>query len=308
MTHWQQTVKRRTEPPRPSMAVGREQVKRLRALKQKRDDLEADRECQQEVLKTLGPRRSLTHWFGSPAEKVDEAEAELEKTEQTLNQTKTEQRQVWTEWKAGQAKAEKHAAWAKHYAGMLALERVLALSAVQQRLGIAHREAARRAQQERELAGQERWYQVARFLEKSRGYLDRIREVTAEVEAGEPLSEAATTARQQDLDEYNDRLLKQPGTLKEVNRIVEAMSEQVEREGMWRKGRRVFEDEQWRLEVAGNSFRATSQADGCVVLEVKDHELERYQPLAREREDLRQYCQHVEQQQQQRSRGRGLSR
>ncbi|MEL6855697.1 MAG: hypothetical protein AAFO83_11395, partial [Cyanobacteria bacterium J06607_13] len=305
---WQQTEKKWTEPPCPSEASRQQLNKRLQDSKRKR--AERSKECNQaaEAVKTLGPRWSWNHLFGSAGHKVDAAEAEWKKALRNYREADATYQEVCKECRAWVGKKEKHEEWAEEHAEMLEAERALTLPPVQERVKAIHRELARRAQQERELAGQERWYQVARFLEKSQGYLNRIQEVTAELEAGEPLSEAAKTAQQEDLDEYNKRLLKQPGTLKEVNRIAEAMRDHVERKGKWRKGGQVFEGKRMRLEVAGNLFRATSQVDGCVVLEVKDNKLERYQPLAQEREDLRQYCQQVEQQQQQRERGFGFSR
>jgi hypothetical protein len=62
------------------------------------------------------------------------------------------------------------------------------------------REQARQPERDRQmLKALWRWHQVAKVLDKSGKYLSRITEVAREVNRGEPLSEGAKVAMQQDL-------------------------------------------------------------------------------------------------------------
>lgn len=307
---WQRTAKQ-TEPLRPSPEEREQLDVSLKQLEARFAQLDRQREKERQELDTLGPARSPIYWFGSPKAEVKAAQARLELTQTEIDRVKAEWKQVNAELSQWQAQEETYQTWASHppYARMLEAERDIGLPPVQVRLTAIHRDIERRAQQQRELNHQARWLEVARILQKPERYLNRIGEVTTEVEAGQSLSEAARQTRREDLRVYCERLSAEPGTVKEVNRILSAVYKYLKRYGQQYTNGTFYEGKRWELEATNDSVTVIAQKDRCVLLRVKNNKIERYQALPQEREELRLFCQQVEQMRQvQKQRGFGLSR
>ncbi len=155
-------------------------------------------------LEGLGVRRSWSHPFGTPAQIFDAAMArsdlartELASLKRQLNQTK----QKFLDW---QQPAKKYYDWRYSELGeqMHQVKAILDLAPVQERLAQVQQEQARRQRQQQGLEVLQAWQEMAMELNKPAAYLQRIQEITVSYQGGEPLSERAKQALQQDITAY----------------------------------------------------------------------------------------------------------
>jgi hypothetical protein len=156
------------------------------------------------VSRSLGVRRSWHHPFGSPPREVDAAtvqwdlaRSELGTLKRQLDQTK----QAFLDW---QKPAKQYHEWRYSDLGeqMHQVKAILDLKPVQERLGRLQEAQAREQQRQRGLQVLQAWQEVAMALNKPAAYVKRIQEVTADYRAGEPLSDQAREAMQQDVAVY----------------------------------------------------------------------------------------------------------
>jgi hypothetical protein len=154
----------------------------------------------QQELERLGVKQSWHHPFGSPAQihdaataRSDLARSELATLKRQLNQT----RQTFLDW---QRPAKRYHEWRYSELGkqMHQAKAVLDLEPVQERLTQLHQEQ----QRQKGLKVLKEWEKVAICLDRSEPYLQRIQELMTAYRAGEPISERAKQALQQDMTAY----------------------------------------------------------------------------------------------------------
>jgi conjugative relaxase-like TrwC/TraI family protein len=191
-------------PPEPDWQLGEQLQTAWQQLDQQTQAQAQVFLQRQQELERLGVRRSWHHPFGTPAPVFDAAVAQsdlarlhLATLKRQLNQT----RQTFLDW---QKPAQRYHEWRYSELGeqMHQVKAVLDLEPVQERLAQLHHQQERMQRQQQGLQVLQAWQEMAIALNQPAAYRQRIQEVTAAYQQGEPLSQREKQALQQDVAAY----------------------------------------------------------------------------------------------------------
>ncbi|MEM8715702.1 MAG: AAA family ATPase, partial [Cyanobacteria bacterium P01_G01_bin.4] len=239
------------------------------------------------VIEELGPRRSFWYPFGSPKREVDRAEFRLYEIRAVGSEKAQEYQGLKAQLMQWSKKERFYQERLAPVAHLAQARRDLAIEPVKARVESIRAEQERQREIQREVYRMERWREIAEAIGHPQKYLERIDEVTQDIEQRQPLSERAIKARDEDISTYQTKLLSNPHSDSEIVRLITWMQRMLQKSGHHlTDGMNQFNGKIWLIKIRGMEIDLVRQRDGVTVFKKSGGDIERYCPTPSERKQL----------------------